>query len=61
MTEDKDRENPNLVTITKTEYESLLKDARLLAALERWGVDNWIGWDDARRTVMEWEAEEASK
>jgi hypothetical protein len=32
-----------MVTITKKEYDSLLKDAAWLSALEDAGVDNWDG------------------
>ncbi len=35
------------VTIPVIEYETLKTSARLLAALEAGGVDNWDGWDDA--------------
>ena len=35
------------VTISKKEYEELLKDQRILDALRAVGVDNWDGWDDA--------------
>ena len=35
------------VTITKKEYEDLLKDQRILRALCGAGVDNWEGYDIA--------------
>lgn len=35
------------VTISKAEYEQLLKDADFLACLEACGVDNWGGYSDA--------------
>ena len=35
------------VTITKKEYESLLKDAEFLEALRSAGVDNWEGYSHA--------------
>jgi hypothetical protein len=35
------------VTIPKTEYESLQKEAKFLEALRAAGVDNWEGWDYA--------------
>lgn len=37
-----------VITITKKEYESLLKDSKWLRALENAGVDNWEGYDYAR-------------
>lgn len=35
------------VTISKEEYEGLLKDSYFLSCLEGAGVDNWQGYDDA--------------
>lgn len=35
------------VTISKKEYEQLLKDRRFLACLKSAGVDNWCGYEDA--------------
>lgn len=35
------------VTISKSEYESLLKDSEWLTCLEVAGVDNWQGYDYA--------------
>ena len=35
------------VTISKKEYDQLIKDAKLLAFLEATGVENWSGWDFA--------------
>ncbi len=35
------------VTISKKEYEKLLKDSRFLQALEAAGVDNWEGYEFA--------------
>lgn len=40
-------ENKETVTISREEYEELLKDSELLSCLEACGVDNWSGWDDA--------------
>ena len=40
-------ELPETVTISKKEYDQLIKDARLLAFLEATGVENWSGWDFA--------------
>lgn len=35
------------VTITRKEYDGLLKDSEWLGCLEAAGVDNWQGYDDA--------------
>lgn len=35
------------ITISKKEYERLLKDSARLQALENGGVDNWQGYDYA--------------
>lgn len=51
-------DNEKMVTISEKEYKSLLEDAAFLQALESWGVDNWGGYDDARRSMMEEEEEE---
>ena len=40
-------ENEEMVTITKGEYEWLLKDRKKLLMLERGGVDNWEGYSYA--------------
>jgi len=42
-----------LVTITKAEYDELLKDQKKLVALEGAGVDNWCGYDDAMAILRE--------
>lgn len=34
------------VTITKREYDRLVKDQRFLIRLEAAGVDNWVCYDD---------------
>lgn len=34
------------VTITKREYDSLIKHSNFLHRLEANGVDNWVGYDD---------------
>lgn len=36
------------VTITKSKYESLLRDSSMLGFLEQYGVDNWQGYDEAK-------------
>jgi len=40
-------EEPEMVTITKKEYESLKKDSLQLMCLKSWGVDNWDGFSGA--------------
>ena len=43
------------VTISKEEYESLLKDSEKLSALEAAGVDNWEGYDSAMELMEDME------
>jgi len=40
-----------VITITKKEYEELLREEEKLLALEEFGVDNWLGYDDAMRSL----------
>jgi len=35
------------ITILKSEYDSLVRDAKFLNALQANGVDNWDGYDYA--------------
>ena len=35
------------VTINKDEYDRLVSDSKMLAALQGAGVDNWQGYDSA--------------
>lgn len=35
------------ITISLTEYKSLKADQAFLEILEGYGVDNWVGYDDA--------------
>jgi hypothetical protein len=42
-----------MVTITKAEYERLLESEAFLECLEAVGVDNWVGYDDAREMMEE--------
>ncbi len=39
------------VTITREEYETLLRDSDVLQALENAGVDNWEGYKFAMEDV----------
>lgn len=39
------------ILIDKDEYEQLLLAQRKLDALERWGVDNWGGYDYAMKEI----------
>jgi hypothetical protein len=48
-----DGSTPEMVTITKAEYESLLDDKHRLECLEAHGVDNWQGYDDAMEMYRE--------
>lgn len=40
------------VTISREEYEDLLRDSAFLQALEDAGVDNWSGYDNACETFQ---------
>jgi hypothetical protein len=40
--------NEETVTITKSEYEQLIRRECLISALEAVGVDNWQGWGEHR-------------
>lgn len=40
-------DNETLITIAKSEYESLLEERRFLNALREAGVDNWEGYSFA--------------
>ena len=44
---------PEMVTITRDEYEHLLERSRWLEALEAAGVDNWSGIEEARDILRE--------
>ena len=45
-----------MVEITKKEYESLLRDRKILCALESGGVNNWEWYDESMASF--WEEEE---
>lgn len=52
--------NEEMVTITKQEYDELLKaqgDANFLYCLQACGVDNWGGYADAQDMYTEQYAE----
>lgn len=51
-------DNNETVTISKKEYESLLKDSLFLECLQGAGVDNWSGYDYAIEIMDEREANE---
>ena len=36
-----------MIHLTKKRYAELLRAEYTLESLEGWGVDNWIGYDDA--------------
>jgi len=46
------------VTITKAEYEELVKNSNFLEALRCAGVDNWSGYGEAFDILNEWDEEE---
>ena len=43
------------ITISKEEYEELLKDSQFLDCLRGAGVDNWDGYDHAMEMMQEME------
>lgn len=43
----------NEITISRTEYDYLLKRDDILTALENMGVDNWEGYSDAMEYYKE--------
>lgn len=45
--------NDETITMSKTEYESLLEDRKWRIAFENAGVDNWEGYDYARELLNE--------
>lgn len=47
------RNNDGTVTLTAEEYEELVNQTILLDCLEACGVDNWVGYDDAREMYRE--------
>ncbi len=51
-------EKNEMITITKQEYEKLLKDSYWLNALETAGVDNWEGYGVAKDYLKEWNNED---
>lgn len=48
---------PEQVTISREEYDSLIQSSRWLECLESAGVDNWSGFDYARELLDEWDEE----
>ncbi len=45
--ENNEKKQPEMVTITKREYDELLERSEWLGYLESAGVDNWCGYDEA--------------
>lgn len=43
------------ITISKKEYEELLKDSQFLDCLQGAGVDNWEGYEYAQEMMKEME------
>lgn len=50
-------EPTQMITITVSQYEQLLKDQLWLQCLEEAGVDNWQGYDIAREIFREYNEE----
>lgn len=46
------------ITITMKLYNHLLDDSNLLQMLESYGVDNWVGYDDAYQEYLKLKREE---
>lgn len=42
------------VVITEEEYRELLEDQGFLNSLRYYGVDNWMGWDEACSDYNQW-------
>lgn len=53
MSVDKVAEAMDTVTITRKEYDQLVKDSEWLSYLEAAGVDNWEGYDYAIEMMQE--------
>lgn len=45
--------NNGNIEISRTDFDDLLKDQKMLLALENAGVDNWSGYDFARELFEE--------
>jgi hypothetical protein len=43
-----------MITISEEEYNAMLDRIMWLDALEAAGVDNWQGFDEARKIYKEW-------
>jgi hypothetical protein len=46
-----------MITISEEEYNKMLDRIMWLDALEAAGVDNWQGFDEARKIYQEWNQE----
>lgn len=44
-------QKPDVITISRSEYEGLIQSEAKLNALEMAGVDNWEGYSDALATL----------
>lgn len=44
---------PDMITITRKKYDSLMADRKLLRALEAGGVDNWEWYGEATRGLFD--------
>lgn len=53
-----DNKNEEMITITKQEYDGLLKSQFFLECLEACGIDNWGGYSDAHDLMEELEEQE---
>lgn len=46
------------ITISRKEYENLLKRDEILQALRETGVDSWTGYPEAMELLKEWNKDE---
>ena len=48
----------NMITIPRAVYDGLMRDRNWLMCLEDAGVDNWVGYDEARQLYKELQNDE---
>lgn len=49
------------VTLTKSEYASLKRDADFFQALDTVGVDGWEGFAEAKQLLWQWQQQEEAE
>ena len=50
-------EEEEMITVTKEHYEELYEAYLWAEALDQSGVDNWVGYDDAREAFQQLKAD----